>query len=306
MQHYWSLEDVQLKNTWLTIGSFDGVHLGHQEIVRRLTTGAQQFGSPAVVLTFFPHPAIVLGKRNDHRYLTTPEERAALLVELGVDVVITHPFDLQLAATSAMAFMEKLVAQLRISHLLVGHDFALGKNREGDVVKLRQLGEQLGYTLDVVPPFKIGEQLVSSSRVRKVLNAGDVTQAAVLLGRPYRVSGEVISGDGRGRSIGIPTANLAVWPERVIPKPGVYVCRSQLDDKTWGAVTNIGVRPTFENQPVLPRVEVHLLDFDADIYGQKIQLDFLSRLRDEQRFPGVQALVEQIRRDIAAARLALP
>jgi riboflavin kinase/FMN adenylyltransferase len=302
MLHYWSLESVYQRDAWLTIGSFDGVHRGHQEIIKHMAAGAHQVNAPAVVLTFYPHPSAVLRKRSDSFYLTSPEERAELLGSLGIDLVITHPFNLEVAALSARDFMARLTEHLNIRHLFVGYDFALGRGREGDVPRLKEVGEELGYSVTVVPPYRNGDAVISSSQVRSALTEGDVARAARLLGRPYRVSGEVVRGDGRGRTIGIPTANLNVWAQRVIPGAGVYVCQAKLNGRSWGAVTNIGVRPTFNEQPVSPRVEAHLLDYDHDLYGQTIQLDFLSRIRDEQRFPSVQALVEQIRQDIQKAR----
>jgi riboflavin kinase/FMN adenylyltransferase len=302
MRHFWNLTAVKLPDAWLTIGSFDGVHRGHQAIVRRLSAGARAAGSPAVVLTFYPHPSVVLGKRKDPFYLTSSEERAALLGTCGADVVITHPFDRQVAATPAADFVSLLKQQLGLTHMLVGYDFALGRNREGDVPTLNKLGETFDYTLETMPPVENNGEIVSSSRIRSSLAEGEVEKAGQLLARPYRIPGRVVAGDGRGRSIGIPTANLEVWAERVIPKAGVYVCRALVGGKSWGAVSNIGVRPTFETQPVPPRVEAHILDFDAQIYDQEIQLDFLARLRDEQRFPGVQALVGQIHKDIERAR----
>lgn len=305
MGHFWSLEEIQLNDAWLTIGSFDGVHRGHQEIIHYLTGGANAAGAPAVVLTFFPHPAVVLGKRQDPFYLTSPVERAELLEKFGVDMVITHPFNLQVAQTSARDFVSEIYNHLHFSHLWVGHDFALGRGREGNVPTLQKFGEELGYQLHVLEPVKAGSEVVSSSLVRKALADGDVEQAAHLLGRPYRIPGKVIHGDGRGRSLGIPTANLEIWAERAIPKAGVYVCQAQVDGKSWGAVTNIGIRPTFENQPASPRVETHLLEFDRDLYGQEISLEFISRLRDEQRFSSVQELVDQIHQDIELARKAL-
>ena len=302
MRHYWSLEEVHLHNTWLTIGSFDGVHRGHQEILRKLTAGAHKSGSPAVVITFFPHPSVVLGKREDAFYLTSPEERAALLGRYGADVVITYPFDRQVASTTARDFIARLDAHLDMRHLIVGYDFALGKGREGNVPRLKELGEEFGYTVDSIPPLKIGGEVVSSSRIRELLMDGKVEQAAQLLGRPHQIAGDVIAGDGRGSTIGIPTANLAIWAEKTIPKKGVYVCQAEVGGETWGAVTNIGVRPTFDSQSVTPTVETHLLDFNEDLYGLQIRLGFLSRLRDEQRFPNAEALVNQIHADIENAR----
>jgi riboflavin kinase/FMN adenylyltransferase len=219
-----------------------------------------------------------------------------------VDYVITHPFNHEVAALSAMDFMLYLRQHLRLSRLFVGYDFALGRGREGNVPRLQELGRELDYSIELLPPFEIDGQIVSSSLVRRVLAEGDAERAARLLGRPYRIPGQVILGDGRGRTIGIPTANLDVWPRRALPKAGVYVCRAWVNGQSRGAVTNVGVRPTFESQPVQPRVEAHILDYDQDLYGQTITLDFLSHVRDEQRFPNVQALVEQIHRDIETAR----
>ena len=302
MQHIRSLQGVRLQNAWLTIGSFDGVHRGHQEIVQRLTTGAHAVGSPAVVLTFYPHPGFVLGKRKTPYYLTTPEERAMLLEKLGVDVVMTLPFDLPMSATSPHEFLAMLKAHLDISHLLVGQDFALGRNREGTVSVLQQFDAEFGYTLEVIPSLTNGGEAISSTRIRQALAEGDVSLAAALLGRFYNLSGEVIPGDGRGRRIGISTANLDVWAERAIPKVGVYVCRAKVGDTFWGAVTNIGMRPTFETQPGLPRIETHLIDLDENLYGKRLDLEFLAYLRDEQRFSTIQSLVTQIEQDVRQAR----
>ncbi len=305
MQPQTSLKSFHLKNTWLTIGSFDGVHRGHQEIIKNLTSGAHTVGAQAVVLTFHPHPAKVLGKRQDFYYLTSPEERADLLGQMGVDYVITYPFDLQVAGTSARDFVEEIHNHLGFRHLWVGHDFALGRNREGDLPTLRRLGEEFGFTVEVVEQVKVDGLAVSSSQVRALIREGAVDKAELMLGRPYTVLGTVVPGDGRGRTIGIPTANLSVWEEKLLPRSGVYVCRAWLGGEAHGAVTNIGVRPTFDQQELIPHLETHLLDFDQDLYGKEISLEFISRLRDEQRFPNPQALVAQIQKDIERGRLIL-
>lgn len=302
MLHYQSLEGVSLANTWLTIGSFDGVHRGHQEIIRQLVTGARDANATSVAITFHPHPAVVLGKRSNPLFLTTPEERASLLGELGVDVVVTYPFDTATSQLSARDFIARLHQHLGLRRLLVGQDFALGRGREGNVERLSVLGQEFGYSVEVIPPVLNGDVVVSSSQIRSILLEGDVEHAARLLGRCYSVSGQVVHGDDRGKSLGIPTANLSVWSERTIPKAGVYVCRALVDGEYWGAVTNIGIRPTFENLPVIPRIEAHLLDFDADIYERHISLEFVSRLRDEQRFSDIQSLIKQIHTDIQRAR----
>ncbi len=305
MQHFWSLDDVHLENTWLTIGSFDGVHRGHQKIARKLAAGAHAQNAPAVVLAFYPHPSIVLQGHTFPFYLTSPEERASLLGEQGIDIVITCPFDRQVADTPAREFMQTLHQHLDINHLRVGYDFALGKDRQGDSHFLRQLGREWGYTLKKTRAVVANGDIISSSRIRFLLGAGKVQEAADLLNRNYSFPGEVVPGDHRGRGLGFPTANLKIWPHRAIPAAGVYVCRAHIGAKSWGAVTNIGVRPTFEREPVPPRVEAHLLDFEGDLYGQTIHLSFLSRLRGECKFSGPQKLIEQIQIDVQRAHQRL-
>jgi riboflavin kinase/FMN adenylyltransferase len=186
--------------------------------------------------------------------------------------------------------------------LLVGPDFALGRDRKGNVEELSRLGEEFGYRLETVIPVEISGRAVSSSRIRAALAEGDLEQVTQLLGRHYHVTGQVVPGDGRGKTIGVPTANLNLWPERAIPKTGVYVTQAIVKGVAWGSVTNVGVRPTFTTQPDHPHVETHMLDFGEDIYGQDLRLAFLTRLRDEQRFPDVESLVKQIQKDITLAR----
>ncbi len=302
MEHYRSLKGIQIEGVWLTIGSFDGVHRGHQEIVDRLVKGAAKVGAPTAVMTFDPHPSVVLGKRARPFYLTSLEERARLLGDMGIDIVVTLPFNLEVAQMTAMQFMVHLKEHLGIRYLFVGYDFALGRGREGNVPRLEQLGKELDYRVETIKPIEVDGEIVSSSRIREYLSAGDVERASHLLGRPYRIYGSVIPGDGRGKSIGIPTANLSVWEERALPKAGVYVCQVNVNDRWWGAVTNIGYRPTFETQVNSPRVESHILNFGNDIYGQEVKLDFLAHLRDEIRFSSIADLVDQIREDISEAR----
>lgn len=302
MLHYWSLEDVNLKGVWLTVGSYDGVHLGHQAIIHALTAGARTAGELSVVITFHPHPATVLRDRKGAFYLTTPEEQAAILGALGADVVITHPFTREVANTPAKEFILKLKQHLGMRHFCIGHDFALGRNREGDAQTLSRFGEEMGFSVSVVQPVEMDGGVVSSSRTRQSLADGDISDVNRLLGRPYLVNGTVIPGDGRGRTLGIPTANLDVWQEKALPKAGVYACTADVGGRTFPAVTNIGVRPTFEDQPVKPRLETHILDLDADLYGREISLAFIARLRDEMRFSNIDMLVKQIKKDIRRTR----
>jgi riboflavin kinase/FMN adenylyltransferase len=221
---------------------------------------------------------------------------------LGVDIVITQKFDLTIASLSAEKFITWVKERLDFAHLVVGYDFALGHGREGNVVYLEELGHRLGYTLDVFEPIWSEGEKVSSSQVRMAIQNGEVEKAARLLGRPYSLGGSVIHGDGRGKTIGIPTANLDFWSELVIPKQGVYACLAEVGGQIWKAVTNIGYRPTFYSQTPAPVIETHLLDLNNDIYGKEIKLNFIARLRDEQKFSGVDALVAQIGKDIIKSR----
>jgi len=302
MQLFSSLDSTNADGAWLTIGSFDGVHRGHQEIIRQLAAGAHAHTAPAVVLTFYPHPAVVLRGSNGPFYLSSPDERAEIIGSLGVDIVIIQRFDRQLADTSARDFIMELKERLGLQQLLVGHDFTLGRKREGDVPTLRRFGEELGFEVEVSQPVLLDGQVISSSQIRSALTAGNVERALQLLGRSYRLTGEVVPGDGRGRTIGIPTANLKTWSEQLLPAVGVYACQVRIGEKVYRAATNIGVRPTFDRSTTFLHVEAHLLDFQGDLYGQKIQLDFLARLRGEQKFADVQALVTQIQEDIARTR----
>lgn len=305
MQHYWQLEEVKVDRSWLTVGTFDGIHLGHQEIIRCVTKGAKSQGVPSVVVTFFPPPAVVLRKRQDPYYLTSPEERADLLGKMGVDIVITHSFNTQIAQLSAYDFIFRLNKHLGINHLCIGHDFSLGKNREGDARKLEKIGNELGFSISILPAMVVDGNVVSSTYIRQLLSKGEVDQIDCYLGRKYRVKGKVVQGDHRGKQMGIPTANLELWAERAVPKEGVYACRVIIGDKNWNAVTNIGVRPTFEEYPVAPRIETHLLNFEGNLYGSEIEVEFLYRLRDERKFSSVKDLVDQVHLDMKTTQMLL-
>lgn len=301
MIHAYSLDELHLQNSWLTIGVYDGVHRGHREIIRKLTAGAHTNGASAVVLTFSPHPATVLGKR-EVKCLTTPEERAELLSALGVDVVITHPFDETVAGLSARDFMALVKKHLGVSRLLMGYDFALGKGREGNAARLAEIGREMDYTIEVAPAVSDESGVISSTEIRKLIGVGDVAEAASLLGHSYGLHGLVVHGDGRGRTINFPTANIEYADGKLIPANGIYACWVWLNGVRRASAVNVGVRPTFKSEAARPLVEAFILDFDADIYGQDIRLEFVARLRDELKFPSVEALVEQMRRDVEWAR----
>lgn len=296
MEHYFSLDPVILDNAWLTIGSFDGVHRGHQQIVKQMVQNAHAQNKAAAVVTFFPHPAMVLGKGNGG-YLTSPEERAELLGAQGVDVVVTMTFTRDLASLTALEFMQLMKKHFGLQRLTIGYDFALGRGREGDFRRLSEIGTQLGYEVGTHEPVEIDGTLVSSSQIRKLLREGQVEAASRLLGRWYAISGEVVHGDGRGKLLGVPTANLDYWQERVMPASGVYATWAWIEGERHPSVSNLGLRPTFENTPAFPQLEAHLLDLNQDLYGKTVHLEFVSLLRPEVRFASVDALIDQMNLD---------
>jgi riboflavin kinase / FMN adenylyltransferase len=302
VQHFTSLAGVNIQNTWLTIGSFDGVHIGHQQLIHELNHSAHQSRAKSVVLTFHPHPTAVLRGRTDAFYLTTPSEKANLLEELGIDVIITHPFTFELSQSTAREFILYLKKHLGFQQLWIGYDFALGKGREGNVNHLKLLGGELNYLVNIVEPVSSGMQTISSSQIRNLLLDGFVNEANKMLGRPYKVTGEVIHGDGRGKSIGIPTANLTTGNEKLIPGAGVYACRAQIMNKTYLAAVNIGTRPTFNSADQTAHIEAHIIDYSDDLYGYQISIEFIAKLRGEQRFQSVEELIKQIHHDINQTR----
>ena len=286
------------QGAWITIGSFDGVHIGHQQIIKTLVEGAKTDKTSSVVVTFFPHPAKVLRAFPDPFYLSTPEEKDNALASLGLTSVLTIQFNRLLASLTVHEFMSILHNQLKFSCLLIGYDFRLGANREGDIHRLREIGEKLGYCVRAIKPLQSTSQVVSSSLIRKLISDGDITNANTMLGRWFAASGEIIHGDGRGKHIGIPTANIEPWSEKLIPKIGVYAALAELNGSLYQAVVNIGRRPTFYSTPAQQTIEVHLLAFNRGIYGSRLCLNFVKRIRDEVKFNSAEDLMRQIRKDI--------
>jgi riboflavin kinase / FMN adenylyltransferase len=305
VQHYTSLDDVNIRNTWLTIGSFDGVHLGHQRLILEMNHKARQADAKSVVLTFHPHPSVILKGKTGAFYLTTTSEKVKLLDALDVDFIITYPFTRELSQQTAQGFVVYLLEHLGFQQLWAGNDFALGKNREGDIKYLRHLGDELNYQVHVVDPISFNDQIISSSQVRKLLSEGRIEDANRFLGRSYEIEGKVIRGDGRGKSIGIPTANLMTGDEKLIPCVGVYACKAKIKDKFWPAAVNIGTRPTFESADRGMHVEAHILDYSGDLYSKQLTIEFVSRLRGEQKFHSVEELINQVHSDISKTRQIL-
>lgn len=287
------------QETILTIGAFDGVHRGHQALIRAVVERAHATDRLATLITFHPHPGVVLAPDRAPRNLTTPAEKMALLEGLGLDLVVLLPFSREVAATPARDFMEKVSSQLRLRELWIGADFALGRNREGDVSLLRELGRDLGYEVHAFEPILGTGEIISSSRIRLLLAEGRVEEASGLLGRYPSLSGNVVMGAQRGRELGFPTANLQVRSEKAVPADGVYAVFAVLGTERFPAVANIGVRPSFDNG--LRTVETHILGFDRDIYGCDLVVEFVRRLRDERRFEDIDDLVAQIEQDSQTA-----
>lgn len=289
--------------TVLTVGVFDGVHLGHRRLLQRVVAAARAQEARAAVLTFYPHPAEVLRGLSGRYYLATLDERVAALRDTGVDLIITQPFTEETRHMRAAAFVDALRRHLDM-RALWGAEFHLGYRREGDFDFLSGQGAAKGFTVHLVDERVIvdGER-VSSTRIRRALAAGRVAEAGRLLGRPYALTGVVVTGARRGRTIGFPTANLAVWEKSCLPAYGVYAAHATVDGVTYPAATNVGVRPTVNGTH--ESVEAHLLDFDGDLYDKTVRLSFLHHIRPERKFDGIDALKAQITVDVALVRQLL-
>ena len=297
------LSDVKFNsNTVLTVGTFDGVHEGHKEIIRRVVNTAKRKNARSVVVTFDPHPREIINTGKDKiKLLTTIDERAHILSLLGIDEMIVIPFTRDFSLLSSREFIEDiLIKKIGVSGFVIGYDHQFGRNREGTITIVKELADLHHFEVDVIEAQEVGEITVSSTLVRKELEIqGNIVLADKYLGRPYRLSGLVIHGDKRGRKIGYPTANLKITDARkIIPKYGVYAVDVQIDrnSKIYRGMMNIGYRPTFTDDTELS-IEVHIIDFDEDLYGKIITVDFLKRIRDEQSFSGFEALKSQLDMD---------
>jgi len=293
-----------LRRVVLTLGNFDGVHLGHQAIVRRAVQEAQAAAGQVVTLTFHPHPVAVLAPDKAPPLLQSLHDRLALLRDLGADVVVIQRFTPHFAALDPEEFVrDYLGTHLELLHVVVGHNVSFGRGRTGTVETLRALGGRYGFAVDAVGPVTVGEAQVSSTALRHLVAAGDVRRARALLGRAFTLRGRVVRGEQRGRTLGFPTANLHQRPGVLLPADGVYAVRVKLDGQVRPAVLNIGVRPTFGT--LRRTVEAFLIDFDGDLYGRWLSLELVDRLRGEERFAGPEALRQAIVADVARAREVL-
>ena len=282
----------------LTQGTFDGVHYGHRAILRRLVEQARALGGESVLLTFYPHPRLVLYPNdNDLKLLNTLDEKIELLEELGVDHLVVLPFTTEFSRLDAETFVHHiLVEHLKVSRLVIGYDHRFGKHRSGDIQDMRRLASKFGFRVEEIPAQDVDHSIVSSTKIRKALLNGEVEQATQLLGRPYTLSGLVVEGSKRGKEIGYPTANIEPdSPYKLVPGNGVYAVRVKLDGRSYGGMLNIGDNPTFHDKKW--SIEVHIFEFDKKIYKESIELTFIKRLRSEKRFAQVAELIEQMKDD---------
>ncbi len=296
--------ETPLDPSWITIGNFDGVHLGHQALIANLITHARQDNALAVAVTFWPHPRAYFTQSVEGHYLNDRAEKRKLLSGTGLDVVINLPFNKQLADLDAKQFFDKLDTQIPLLGLLVGENFALGKNRQGTGEVLQCVCSQIGMPCLHMPPVLLDGEVVSSQRIRAALDAGQVDQAARLLGRPYVLSGFVAPGKRQGSKLGFPTANLYFDLQRKLPRYGVYATLVDIDGQTVMGVTSVGIRPTFDDGN-FPSVETLLLDFDENIYDKLIHVQFIHFMRDELKYDQISDLVDQIEKDKNDARRIL-
>ncbi|GFE58452.1 bifunctional riboflavin kinase/FAD synthetase [Geobacter sp. AOG1] len=299
---YRSIDEIRerLPNAVVTIGNFDGVHLGHREMFRRLKKAAADIGGVSVVITFYPHPLKVLPVGRDVRLINTYAEKENLIEASGVDYLVVLHFTPEFASISATEFVRDiLVGRIGARKLIIGYDYAFGRNRQGDVAFLQRLGGEMGFAVEVLAPIGTGETVYSSSMVRRLIQAGDVKEVVAFLGRHFSVGGTVVHGHHRGKDLGFPTANLQTDKE-LLPAHGVYAVKVKVNDRIYDGACNIGDNPTFGDEA--SAIEVFLFDFDGDLYGNELRVYFVERLRGEMKFPDVASLTQAIGEDIRRCR----
>ena len=298
MKIYRSIEEYdEDKRSVVTIGTFDGIHLGHQEILSRLIESSKNKDLNSVVLTFFPHPRIILNKYNEVKMIDTLDEKIIHLNEIGIDSLIIHPFDRNFSLLSANQFIKDfLVDKLKIKHIIIGYDHRFGKGREASVTDLKNYANDYDFTVEEIKAQEIEKITVSSTKIRNSINQGDIKTTEKYLGRYFNLTGKVVKGDGLGKKINYPTANIFIEETyKIIPKDGVYLVETIIKDKLFKGMMNIGHRPTIGTK--VKSIEVHLFNFNEDIYGQVISIKMISKIRDEKKFSSIQALKEQLVKD---------
>ena len=291
-----------LKRTCAAIGIFDGMHRGHQYLIKQMLATARRLKAQPVVITFFPHPAHVLKPELKLGYLNSFEERLCLLSRLGIDTCLVVRFDRSFAKIKPQKFIKDiLVKQWGVKADFVGENFRFGKDRSGDIALFQKLALECGYEMHAVPALKQGRKVISSTRVRQLVGTGKINEAAGLLGRPVSMGGIVVKGSNRGNTLGYPTANVA-YEADILPPQGVYAVKVRLEKKLYRAIANLGTRPSFDTQISKLLLEVHILDFSKDIYGKRLEVEFLKKVRNEKKFKSPQQLIRQIQKDEAFAR----
>lgn len=296
-----SLSDISDKKVAITIGNFDGVHCGHREILKRVKSECDDKDLTLVVITFVPHPIQILAPRSNF-LLNTYDERRELFKDIGIEVLLELEFSRDFSTMQPDSFMDKYILQANnVEMFYIGHDFAFGANKKGNHEFIKSFCDGRNVSVTVLDKYLDSNQDVSSSCVREALDSGDIEKANSFLGRNFFVTGRVIKGEGRGRQIGVPTANLDYPEARKIPTKGVYVSKCTVGKNIWHSITNVGNNPTFNDTTKL-FVETHIFDFDNDIYGEEIKVEFLHKLRDEAKFSGVNELIKQIKSDIDEAK----
>jgi riboflavin kinase/FMN adenylyltransferase len=297
-----NLEDIRgkLTNAVVTIGNFDGVHLGHRKIFHLVRDVASDLDGVSVVITFIPHPLKLFPSLKSLRLITPYAEKENLIEASGVDYLLVIPFTEQFAAITAPDFISRILLELiGMKRLIIGYDYAFGRNREGNVALLRKLGKELGFEVEVLAPIGDGENVYSSTRIREMIAKGNVKEVVCLLGRHFSLDGTVVHGHHRGKGLGFPTANLATENE-LIPKNGVYAVKVKIDDAIYDGACNIGPNPTFGDATTA--IEVFIFDFDRDLYGRRLRLYFIDRIRGERKFPNTAVLQQSIQADVVRCR----
>ncbi len=284
--------------TVVTIGTFDGVHIGHRKIIRRLIEIGRNGGLEPTILTFFPHPRMVLQKDSDIKLINTIEERVMILEKTGIKNLIVHPFTMEFSRLGAKEFVENiLVEKLHAKKVVIGYDHRFGRNRTADINDLKKFGTEFDFEVEEIPKQDIEEVAVSSTKIRKALNEGNIKKANSYLGNPFMLTGEVVHGKSLGKSLGFPTANLYIEESyKLIPKNGVYIVRCNIEGKDFFGMTNIGTNPTISDENK-QSIETNFIDLEMDLYGRKLQVDLLERIRDEEKFGSYEALSKAMEND---------
>ncbi len=298
MKIYRSIDEYnESKSSVVTIGTFDGVHKGHQKILNKVLNASKQSNLSSVVLTFFPHPRIILNKYNDIKMIDSLDEKINHLEKIGIDHLIIHPFDKKFSLLSADQFIkEYLLKKLKLKHIIIGYDHRFGKGREASVTDLKKYSSEFNFVLDEIDAQEIEKIAISSTKIRNSINEGDLKTTKIYLGRFFSLTGKVVKGDGLGKQIDYPTANISIKEDyKIIPKDGVYYIKTTIDNNLYNGMMNIGHRPTIGTKE--KSIEVNLFNFNTDIYDRVVSIDVVEKIRDEKKFASIEALKTQLAKD---------